>query len=100
MKWPWAFGASVLLIASAPGKASDALKPTAKWVVNFDNAQCVASRKYGTADKPIFLVLKATPLGDLMRLAIMREGSGGEAEELDATVKFDEQPAFRTSILV
>lgn len=98
----WSHGALVasLLISSVPARAVEPRQPTERWVVNFDDAQCVASRNYGTVEKPLHLALKASPLGDVIQLAILRHGIGGEAEQLDAILKIDDQPALRTTILV
>ena len=62
------------VFANTAASAAEPLQPTAKWVVNFDAAQCVASRNYGTADKPLFLVLKAPPIGDVLQIGIIRNG--------------------------
>jgi len=99
MRLSLAFVAASLLNAAVPGRA-EPRQPTSKWVVNFDDAQCVASRNYGTAEKPLYLAFKASPLGDVMQLAILRNGIGGEAEQVEATLKVDDWPVLRKSILV
>jgi hypothetical protein len=36
-------GAVLTAVAATPAPAADLRKPTARWVVNYDDAQCVAS---------------------------------------------------------
>lgn len=90
-----------LIVASTSAAAQPAppRQPTGKWVVDFDDAQCLAHRNYGTEQKPLLLVLKAPPLGTVMQLFVMREGSGAPARQVDATVTIDEQPPTGISIL-
>jgi hypothetical protein len=59
------------------------LAPTGKWVVNFDAAQCVASRAYG--DEQLFL--KASPLGDVVQLGVMEPGRSGPPQQVLAEVR-------------
>jgi TonB family protein len=73
--------------------------PQGKWVVNFDNAQCVASRNYGTLEAPLYLILKAPALGDVMHLAVLRRGYAGEPKHHDARVAVDDRRPIRTSLL-
>lgn len=64
--------------------------PTGKWVVDFDDAQCVASRPYGTKDKPLLLALKQPPIGEVMQIAVIRKGGGGRfGEQVDASLRID-----------
>lgn len=87
------------LFAAAPAGAADPLHPTAKWTVNFDDAQCVASRNYGTEANPIYLVLKAPPLGSILQIGVIRRGMGGEARQIDGELSFDENAPVRTTLL-
>lgn len=86
---------SALEAAAAQAQATNSI---AKWVVNFDAAQCVASRDYGAAAQPLTLVLKAPPLGDVMQVGVIRRASGGEPEQVDAIIFFDGQ-SVRTTML-
>ena len=49
--------------------------------------------------RPAFLVLKAPPLGDVMQLAVMRNGTAPEAQQYDATLKFGDGRPLKTSVL-
>lgn len=99
MRWSLAVSGALVLPGSSAGLADVPRQPTERWVVNFAESQCIASRNYGTAKNPLLLVLKATPLGDMMQLAIMRQGDGGDAVQAGATLTIDEQPRLPISIL-
>ena len=81
-----------LLVAAgvASMAAAEPRKPTARWVLNYDNAQCVASRNYGTEENPLFLALKPSPTGSVMRLMLIRNGHASDAEQRPASVQFDD----------
>jgi TonB family protein len=66
-----AFGSVHASAAPAPRS------PTGKWVVDFDESQCVASRNYGTEAEPLFFGLKAPVVGDVMQVLFVRPGKGG-----------------------
>jgi TonB family protein len=87
------------LIAADPASAADPLQPTGKWVVEFADAQCVATRNYGPADKPFYLVLKAPPLGSVLQLGVIRQGPGSDARQIDGEIRFDENAPLRTNLL-
>jgi len=80
-----------LLLGSAPAAADPVPKPpTDRWVVDFDDAQCVAMRNYGTKDAPFVLALKQPALGDVMQLSVVRRGVGAAfAEQHDASISLD-----------
>lgn len=73
-------------IAAAPPEPR---KPTARWVVNYDDAQCVASRNYGSEEKPLHLAFKPSPTGSVVRIILIRNGSAADAEQRPAIVRFD-----------
>ncbi|HUG45621.1 MAG TPA: energy transducer TonB [Sphingomicrobium sp.] len=81
------------LLFSAPGASSDRpLQPTGKWIVNFDDAQCVAERNYGTEEKPLYFVLKQPPLGNAMQFSVIeKKSASARPAELDGTIEFDGQ---------
>lgn len=87
-------------IALVPAAATAPLKPSEKWVVNFDDSQCVASRNYGTKDEPLFLALKAPPLGDVMQVSVIEPGTGGRyAKQVEARIATDAGPPIQTKML-
>src|SRR5688572_18390205 len=85
------------LAAAAPPPAPRA--PTDRWVVNYDDAQCVASRNYGSEDKPLYLALKPSPMQTVVRLMLIRKGSAAEAEQRQAVVRFDDGPPIAVNAL-
>jgi TonB family protein len=95
----------LLALAAAGMAAADAAppeirQPTGKWVVDFADAQCVAYRDYGTAEAPLYLVLKAPPLGSIMQLAVVRPGGGAETpEQEDGKIVLDGQTSFPANML-
>jgi hypothetical protein len=58
----------------AQASAADFRQPTGPWRVDYDTAQCVAMRDYGTEQKPLVLALKPSPRGGVMRILVMRKG--------------------------
>ncbi len=96
-----ALGVAAILMSGSPASAAPAPRqPTAKWVVDFDAAQCVASRNYGTVDKPLVLALKAPPLGNVIQLLIIHPGSAPPyARQLEGTIEMDGAQPIRLSML-
>lgn len=83
--------------ASAAPEA--ALQPTGKWVVNFADAQCVASRDYGALASPLVLVFKKPAIGDVLQIAVVQNGAMREPEQTDGEIAFDERTPIETSFL-
>jgi TonB family protein len=73
--------------------------PTGGWTVDFDDAQCLASRDYGSADAPMKLVLKAPPIGDVVQVAVLRKGPSLNAAQLNGWVRIGEGSRSRASLL-
>jgi TonB family protein len=81
---------AALLWSSAAASDPIARPPTERWVVDFDDAQCIALRNYGTKDSPLTLVLKQPASGDIMQLSVVRRGTGpAAAEQHDASISLD-----------
>jgi TonB family protein len=70
------------------------VQPTGPWRVNYDFAQCVAHREYGTSDKPVELVLKPSPRGTVMRILVFRKGGSAELEQLPATLSLGDHREY------
>jgi TonB family protein len=65
-------GMTMLFAYVLAGLASDsALQPTGKWVVEFADSACVASRSFGTPDKRLDFHLKAPMLGQNFEIVIV-----------------------------
>src|SRR5438270_2597895 len=79
-------------VASSPSSAAPR-QPSGPWHVDYDTAQCVATRDYGTQAKPLALVFKPSPNNSVMRVLLIRRGRS-EVNEMPALLRFDD---FRTS---
>jgi TonB family protein len=92
---------AILLVAVAIGAmgAAEPRRPTGRWVVDYDDAQCVASRNYGTDDKPLFLALKPSPTGSVMRVMLIRSGASSDAEQRPASIRFDDKAPISVNAL-
>lgn len=90
-----ALGAS----ASITAPPSYGREPTGQWVVNFDAAQCFAARNYGSVDKPLYLVLKAPPIGGVMQVGVMRTGPSQRAAQQRGSIQFDNLEPLRINML-
>jgi len=87
-----------LLFAAASTAAL--FQPTSKWLVNFDDSQCVAQREYGTAEKPLTLMLKTPVSGDVVQLALVVDDTGSaEARQIYGRVAWGSGKGLVTTIL-
>ena len=90
---------AAVFAGSAALAAPEPRTPNGKWVVDFANAQCVASRNYGSGEAPLYLVLKAPALGDVLQIGIVRNGALSDPFEIDGMVSFDGGETVRGSLL-
>lgn len=87
-----------LAMATAAEAAPGPRAPSGKWNVDFGDAQCIAHRDYGTEGGSPRLVLKGTPLGDVMQVAVLRDAAWTPADQVDATVAVDQRAPVKTSL--
>ena len=94
------FRIAAALAALTPIAAGSAAprSPTARWVVDFADQQCVASRDYGSAADPLTLVLKPDPTGKILQIAVFRKAYGGQPIEVPAVIAID-GVTIQTSLL-
>jgi TonB family protein len=92
-------GLFLALAAVADAPTPEIRQPTGKWVVDFDLAQCTATRNYGTAKDPLYLVLKQPPLGDVIQLALVQRHTNPDPEQLNGQVTFDAHHPSSVSVL-
>lgn len=92
------FAAFAASLVSAPAVGAP-LQPTGKWVVNFDSAQCFAARNYGTIAKPVYLVIKAPPLGGVMQIVVMRKGAVPRPQQLTGSLEFGHSDSLKIKVL-
>ena len=83
----------------SPAQAATPIQPTSKWHVDFADSQCVASRDYGSPGNPVFLAFKKPPIGDVLQIAVVQNGSVREPDQIAGEVSFDNFPPIETSIL-
>jgi TonB family protein len=77
---------AVACSSALPANAA-ARQPTSLWRVDYDAAQCVAMRDYGSEGWPLVLALKPSPKGKVMRILVIRKGSV-EVAQNRATLRF------------
>jgi TonB family protein len=72
---------------------ADVLHPIANWVVDYREDQCLASRDYGSAAKPVTLGIRPAPTGETYELLVARPGHGPDyATESKGAVDFGKGP--------
>jgi TonB family protein len=89
----------LLVTATAAEAGSEPRAPTGQWTVSFADAQCVASRPYGTEEEPVYFTLKAPALGEVMQISLIRKGRQGPIEQTAVTIQADEQTPLKTNML-
>lgn len=95
-----ALSAATALLASSTAQSVDApIQPTGKWIVHFDDAQCLAERDYGSQQRPLYLALKQPALGDVIQLDFIESGYAGTPTQLDAQVQLDGLGPLKTTVL-
>ena len=94
-----ALAAAALLVSTTAQPARAPRQPTGKWIVHFDDAQCVAERNYGSEDKPLYLALKQPALGKVIQIDLVERGYSNDATQFDGTVQFDGAAPRKVSVL-
>src|SRR5687768_5604963 len=69
--------ACVALIANPAFAAAKPLQPATKWVVDFGDNHCVAQRIYSGRKDPVYLLLKASAVGEGLQASIAVKGPNG-----------------------
>lgn len=82
------FAACAALILHGPALAQP-VPPTGKWVIDFDDDECVAMRSFGTEKDPLHLVIKPSPTSEVVQISLIRNGMNSDAVQEDATLQFD-----------
>lgn len=92
-------GLAACAVLAVPAAPLNAAQPLGQWKLEPSDARCVAARQYGTAEKPINLALKASPIGGAVQLAIIRHAYRDSSGQKAATVDIDGK-VFSTYALV
>jgi len=75
------------------------LQPTKPWVLEFADEQCVAAREYGAPDKPLAIILKPSPVGNLIQITFLRPATGGAPRDIAADLRIGDHPPIETRAL-
>jgi hypothetical protein len=89
---------AILLSAAAPPSRPESIAPVGNWNIEASETRCVAIRQYGDAAKPVTLMLTAAPKGNVIQLAVVREGYMKGADQAGATIVAGDS-SFETSAL-
>lgn len=92
-------GLSAIPLLVPAAVSATPLEPTSKWWLDYDEAQCIASRDYGTKDDPLAIGFKPSPMGGIMRIIVVRSGNYMLADQYPVSVQFDGQPPMKMSAL-
>jgi hypothetical protein len=83
----------VAILISATPVTAGVLQPTANWVVDYREDQCLATRQYGQPAKPLTLGVRPSPNGETYELLVSQPHSGPDfATELKGAVDFGRGP--------
>lgn len=66
-----------LALFAYPPVSAKPIEPSSKWIVDFGDNRCVAQRTYGEAAKPVYLLLKASAIGEGLQLSVAVKGPNG-----------------------
>lgn len=74
--------------AEAAGGQAALRQPVGKWVIDYAEHQCTATRAFGSIDKPLHLLLKSAPGGEVTQIALIEKGrsSAGIQEGVSLTM--------------
>jgi hypothetical protein len=87
--WPFVAHRGVMFAAFiAMAGSVEAVAPTGRWVVDFADHQCVASRTFGEAKSPWMLAIKPSPTSDVVQLILIRDGGSRDAVQEDVRLTF------------
>jgi hypothetical protein len=70
-----------------------------RWLVDYAEHQCVATREFGAAKDPWFLVIKPSPTSDVVQLVLVKDGGSSDAVQENAKLTLGKAPPFRVQQL-
>lgn len=88
-----------LLFASPAGADAAALQPTGKWVVDYADTQCTATRSFGTADKPLHFLIKPSPTSDVVQIALVSAGRPKPGTQEEVALKLGARVPVKAKML-
>lgn len=91
--------AMALVAGSAAAAATPAPRqPTKGWVLDYGETSCIAVRDYGTPADPLSLIMRPSPLGNVLQLIVYRSGRGEVAVHVPVTVTLPNGPIKTTGL--
>jgi TonB family protein len=79
--------AAICCLFQTADAAGNPLKPAGKWIVDYRDDQCLASREYGSSESPVSLGIRPAINGETYLLIVARKHSGPEpSAELQGSV--------------
>jgi TonB family protein len=81
------------------GFAGTPVQPAGPWHVDYEDAQCVASRSFGADQKPIILELVPSATGAAMRILFVRNGETDQTQQ-EASLRIAGEDAIHTFAFV
>lgn len=89
LRRPSLVAAAACCLLEPAGALGSPLVPTGKWVVDYREDQCLASRVYGSSERPVALGIRPALNGETYLLIVARKHSGPQpSQELQGTVDF------------
>jgi hypothetical protein len=79
-------------VAAAAPQPAEFRQPTGKWVIDYHDSQCIATRPFGTEEEPLFLAIKPSPTSTVIQLALVEKGFNRPGVQSKATISFDSGP--------
>lgn len=74
--------------------------PTEKWVIDYAEHQCTANRAFGSAEKPLYLILKPSPGATVMQIALVEKGQNSKGIQDRATLTMSDGRQIEVTQLV
>jgi hypothetical protein len=90
--------AAFAIVFSSPTIGA-ALQPTGKWIINYAEAQCVASRPFGNSGNPLYLLIKPSPTSEVVQISLVKNGGQFDGVQRAATVRFGDFPENQVNVL-
>lgn len=66
------------------------LEPSGKWVIDFADHQCTAARSFGTGKELVQFVARPSLGGDVLQLALIRDGRKADGDQRDVNLAFSD----------
>lgn len=91
----WPLAAAIMAF---PARAAEPHEPVGKWVLDYGETLCSASRTYGTGAKPIRLGIIPSPSGKMYRIVVQKHGKVYNPYHFPVTASFSSTEAKTTAL--